>query len=66
MIILNGDLDKFWTFYINNWSEINFSSVIQNGTFFLKFFIHPQSESLIQKMCIQESIKLESFLREGD
>ena len=47
MIMLkNGDLDITWTFYIKKWSGINFWSVIQNGTFFLKFFIHLQSRSL--------------------
>ena len=40
MIMLkNGNLDIIW-------SSINFWSVIQNGTFFLKFFIHLQSRSL--------------------
>ena len=47
MIMLkNGDLDITWTFYIKKWSGINFWSVIQNGTFFLKLFIHLQSRSL--------------------
>ena len=52
---------KFELSIKKRWSDINFWSVIQNGTFFLKIFIHPQSESLIQKMRLQESIKFWLF-----
>ena len=47
MIMLKyGDLNIIWTFYIKKkWSSINFWPVIQNGTFFLKFFIHLESRS---------------------
>ena len=46
IIMLNGVLDKSWTLYKKSWSNINFWSVIQNRTFFLKVFIHSQPESL--------------------
>ena len=46
MIMLNGDLDKIWTFYEKSWLDINFWPVIQNGMFSLNLFIQPQSECL--------------------
>ena len=59
IIMLNDDLDKIWTFCKKSWSGINFWSVIQNGTFFLKIFYPPSVwvSGLIQKMRWQEGIK---------
>ena len=58
-VIDNQQKDWFTSDNITQIIQANpFSYVIQSGTFFLKFFIHPQSKSgLIQEMRLQQSIK---------